>query len=1090
MHELDDERAYARIYVAMSQENSSIPLSGTGQTGKAASAQSSHPHIPELKRLKRRQAIFLFALAVIFLIVWQAPPQHAFAGVSHYAWLHTTLETFAIVVCGMVFGVAWNAYSRERPGNTILLATGLLATGIIHVFHMLSFAGMPEFVTPADPEKAINFWLAARYLFAALLLYVAFRPWKPLSRPSVRYMQLGSGLAVALLVGWVGLFHRDLLPRTFIPGQGLTEIKVGAEYILVALFAIAAIAFFRIPRQDPAYNIPSLFSAAAVSILGELCFTLYADVTDVFNLLGHVYTVVSFGFIYHAVFISSVREPFERLVRAEAKTRAASAYVHGLIEASLDPLVTVGMGGKVTGANHAMEEVTGIPRARLIGSDFSTYFVEPEKAHAIFKAVLEHGLARDYALAIRHTDGRATHVLCNGSVHFDEAGRIAGIFVAARDVTETKKAERALEQAHALLSNITATSPIGITVWDLDGHMKFVNAEAQQILKCSKEELMRLPYNPASWRITDLHGKALSDDDLPFHRVLASKHPVYDCELAIEGRDGKRILLSVNASPLRDASGRLEGVVATLDDITQRKAAEEKLLTSEERLAQAMSAAHMGAWTWDVTRDKVKYSGDFIALLGLPKEQSEANRATFFQLVHPQDQTMLADKIDRALHGDEDYSAEFRVIWPDKSIHWIGVNGSVSFDSSGKPLKMSGVGRDITGLKEDQLALERADRALRTLSAVNDKLIHARDETSLLNAVCRVIVEIGGYPMAWVGKALHDASKTVQPVAHFGRDEGFLALSRIFWSDSENGRGPTGTAIRTGVTQVNHNFATNPLMKPWREEALKRGYQSSISFPLGDSFCVHGSLTIYASEPDAFSPDEVRLLQEMADDLAFGITTLRTRADRDRMAKVQQEYDAILRQSLMESIQAIATTLELRDPYTAGHQRRVALLASAIGREMGLPESTIEGMHLAASIHDVGKIQVPSEILNKPGKISPIELELIKTHPQAGHDIVKDVRFPWPIARIILEHHERLDGSGYPNHLKGDEILLESRIVTVADVVEAMTSHRPYRPGLGLEAALEQIETNRGSWYDPQAVDACIRLFREKRYSFDGTDKH
>ncbi|HJV73052.1 MAG TPA: HD domain-containing phosphohydrolase [Noviherbaspirillum sp.] len=164
---------------------------------------------------------------------------------------------------------------------------------------------------------------------------------------------------------------------------------------------------------------------------------------------------------------------------------------------------------------------------------------------------------------------------------------------------------------------------------------------------------------------------------------------------------------------------------------------------------------------------------------------------------------------------------------------------------------------------------------------------------------------------------------------------------------------------------------------------------------------------------------------------------------------------------------------------------RVATLARAIGEEMGLSPHQIEGMHLAASIHDVGKIRVQAEILNRPGKLMPLELELIRTHAQSGYDIVKDVRFPWPIARIIVEHHERVDGSGYPNRRRGDQLLLESKIVTVADVVEAMTSHRPYRPGLGLDAALEHIAEYRSVWYDAAVVDACLRLFRENRFRFE-----
>ena len=191
---------------------------------------------------------------------------------------------------------------------------------------------------------------------------------------------------------------------------------------------------------------------------------------------------------------------------------------------------------------------------------------------------------------------------------------------------------------------------------------------------------------------------------------------------------------------------------------------------------------------------------------------------------------------------------------------------------------------------------------------------------------------------------------------------------------------------------------------------------------------------------------------------------------------------SILRESLEQSIQTIADTVEARDPYTAGHQRRVAELAAAIAREMDLPEEQVTGIHLAATIHDLGKIHIPAEILSKPSRLNAIEYMLIKTHPQDGYDILKNVKFPWPIADIILQHHERLDGSGYPQGLKGDAILLEARILCVADVVEAMSSHRPYRPGLGIDAALEEITSSRGIQYDPQVVDACVALFREKKY--------
>jgi len=192
----------------------------------------------------------------------------------------------------------------------------------------------------------------------------------------------------------------------------------------------------------------------------------------------------------------------------------------------------------------------------------------------------------------------------------------------------------------------------------------------------------------------------------------------------------------------------------------------------------------------------------------------------------------------------------------------------------------------------------------------------------------------------------------------------------------------------------------------------------------------------------------------------------------------------LLGQTLTQTIEAIAAMVEARDPYTAGHQRRVAALSSAIATEMGYPADMIHGLALAAIIHDLGKIHIPAEILSKPGLLGQIEYELIKCHPQAGYEIIKDVQFPWPIAQMVLQHHERLDGSGYPHGLTAEQILPEAKILAVADVVEAMVSHRPYRPGLGVEAALKEIAKGRGTLYDPQVVDACTVLIHERGYVF------
>lgn len=196
------------------------------------------------------------------------------------------------------------------------------------------------------------------------------------------------------------------------------------------------------------------------------------------------------------------------------------------------------------------------------------------------------------------------------------------------------------------------------------------------------------------------------------------------------------------------------------------------------------------------------------------------------------------------------------------------------------------------------------------------------------------------------------------------------------------------------------------------------------------------------------------------------------------------EAVAAVRQALAQTVQAIALTVEKRDPYTAGHQQRVAHFAMAVAEELSLPPNDIEGLYFAGTLHDIGKISLPQEILTRPGRLMPLEYELIKTHSAIGYDIVKEISFPWPIAQMIRQHHERLDGTGYPDGLKGDDILLGARILAVADVVESMNAHRPYRPALGLDAALREVHQFSGSKYDSTVVDAATRLLTSRRYIF------
>jgi len=300
----------------------------------------------------------------------------------------------------------------------------------------------------------------------------------------------------------------------------------------------------------------------------------------------------------------------------------------------------------------------------------------------------------------------------------------------------------------------------------------------------------------------------------------------------------------------------------------------------------------------------------------------------------------------------------------------------------------------------------------------------------------------------------------------------FLAQVRERWPTTVRilmtGYAETETVIRA----INQGSVFRFVSKPWEIRELRQIVKDAVhQYRLVNE---HRELTRLTEEQN-------RKLVELNQDLEKRVQH-RTRQLRKNEEELKKTL-AQLRRSLEATIQALALTAEARDPYTAGHQRRVADLSRAIAQKMGLPQDQVDGVRMAGSIHDLGKIYVPSEILNKPGKIRATEFELVKSHPEVGYEILKTITFPWPVAEIELQHHERMDGSGYPKGLKGDEILLDARIVAVADVVESMSSHRPYRPALGIEKALEEIMAGRGRLYDERVVDACLSVFNEDGYT-------
>jgi putative nucleotidyltransferase with HDIG domain len=364
------------------------------------------------------------------------------------------------------------------------------------------------------------------------------------------------------------------------------------------------------------------------------------------------------------------------------------------------------------------------------------------------------------------------------------------------------------------------------------------------------------------------------------------------------------------------------------------------------------------------------------------------------------------------------------------------------------------------------------------VSEMNKLLLDkAKNEQDFFQKVCDMLTKVEYIKLVWVGLIEKNSFK-VKPIAQAGFEEGYLSSINVTWDDSEFGKGPTGTAIKTRQPNVMRDIRNDPRYTPWREQATKRGYASSLALPLLYAKETLGALNLYSEKEDAFKDAEIGFLTEITDDVAVGIKVF-------VLEKKLKQSLLSIQKTLNKTVEAIALICETKDPYIAGHQKRVTKLACAIAKKMNLSNQRIKRIRTAGLLHDIGKISIPTEILSKPGKINEYESKLIESHPQTSYQILKEIELHYRITQAILQHHERIDGSGYPLGLLDKEIILEAKILGVADVVEAMASHRPYRDALGISAGLEEISKNRGILYAAKVVDACLMLFQKEGFCFD-----
>lgn len=524
----------------------------------------------------RRIIPLLFFLAGLFLLVWQLPFLPDLLGTTIMSLpMPIFWEAFSVAIAAMVFGVAYTS-SAERPGPVVFLGCALLVVGLLDFGHMLSFNGMPDFVTPADREKGLHFWLAARLLFALAMVVFTLLPWRPFASPRTRYWLLAGGIAITGLVYWLGIYHQELWPRTYVAGQGLTPFKIGAEVTIIAIMLLAAGLFFRKARSPfPSYDAAGLFAALVITCLSELAFTVYADVNDIFDLLGYLYKIVAYGFICRAVFLTNVLEPFARLQEANAALNETRVQYATLAELAPVGIFRTDAAGKCLYVNDRWAEIVGLSPADAQGDGW-VMALHPEDREGVsreWNRVAHEQQKLWDEFRFQRPDGTTVWVLGESRVEKDSAGQLVGHVGTITDITRRKEAESRVAQSEERLRLILDS---------LDALVYVADMETYELLFMNKygRDIWGEPAGRRCWQVlqTDQTGpcsfctnnRLLAADGAPtgvyaWEFQNTKNQHWYDCrDQAIPWTDGRLV--------------RME--IAT--DITRRKQAEQELRTAKE----------------------------------------------------------------------------------------------------------------------------------------------------------------------------------------------------------------------------------------------------------------------------------------------------------------------------------------------------------------------------------------------------------------------------------------------------------------------------------------------------------------------------
>ncbi len=816
---------------------------------------------------------------------------------------------------------------------------------------------------------------------------------------------------------------------------------------------------------------------------------------------------------------------------AEDALRKSEENYRNILEQMDEGYYEVDRKGNFTFVNDAMCRQMGYTREEALSMNYKSYVPAEDISHTrqIFSEVFRTGVpVLWHPFSRNKKDGTLFYI--EGSVFpvRNDEGEIVALRGMTRDVTERKRALEALQESEEKYRLLVESSMEGIHVLQ-DGIIKFANPKIAKIFDTTVEKLI-------GRRVKELLHPDDIDAAVERYRARMRGEPIEGpYQLRYKAEDGRISWIEVSGVSILWENK--PAVLYFSSDVTARKLAEDAMRQSEEKYRTILEEMDEVYYELDLKGNYTFFNDALCRQLGYSREELQTLNYR---------QYMLPEHIPnvRAIFN-EVYRTGQAVLW--LPLINIKKDGSrVYVEDSIYPIKNNlgevtgfrGISRDVTGHHKAQEQLElRAllldtstdsivmhdfagnfkyvnEAAYKTKGYTKEELMAMKlddlifpEDAALLEQRKQEIKEMGCVVFEGAQRRKDGSIINIEVQTRIIEFEGEKLLLSVEHDITE--RKKAETALQESEQRYRSLFEYNPvaiylqdfngaflrvndatskLTGYSREELL--GMQPEQLIVVEDLKKARSNFTKAAGgEPRTY---EVTIITKSGEKRNLNISNLSVVVNENIVGVYSVAEDVTERNKALEkinstlegTIEAIAMMSELRDPYTAGHQKMVTQLAMAIANEMGLPEDQIKALRVAGLLHDVGKVYVPSEILSKPGKLSDLERGLAKTHASASYDIVKAIKFPWPVCRIIIQHHERLDGSGYPKGIKGDEIILEARILAVADVVEAMTSHRPYRPALGIDKALEEITMNRGVLYDETVVDACVTLFKEQGFKF------